>query len=241
MKKTKLLLLLFFPLSTFCSTIDSLKVVDTVKASKWNLGFSFSPDYCYRTLKSDAAIADLKEIRDTLEVPKFGYTFGVNIIYYFRKKIVLETGILFSDKGERTKKLTFQNLPAGQSPNYYAYNFHYYYLDIPLKVDYYLLTKKIKMYLTAGLSCNILLTQKTTLREGHDNTEVVRNASNVDTKPNRINVAVLFGAGLNYKVNEKLDLKVEPIYSRSITPINGAPIKSYLYSFGLNLGITHKF
>lgn len=240
MKKYLLLISFLLPYALFSITIDSIKTVDSIKNNKCEIGFSFSPDYSYRSLKSDASNQLIKEIRDTLEVPKFGYTAGINLLFHIHKKIVVETGLLFSDKGEKTKKTSFVNVTNDQLPTYYTYKYHYYYLDIPLKVNYYVLMGKLKIYLTAGISGNIFLTQKTTLLEGHDNKDTKRTSFTFNPEFNRFNLAFVAGAGINYKVSKRTDLKVEPIYRRSITPIDNFPIKVYLYSAGLNIGLTYK-
>ena len=240
MKNNFLFLLILLPYVLLSNTIDSTKSVDSTKNRKWEIGFSFSPDYSYRTLKSDADNQSLKEMRDTLEIPKFGFTTGINVVYHFNDRIVLETGLLFSDKGEKTKKTSFENVPSSQLPIYYTYKYHYLYLDIPLKVDYYLLTGKLKLFVTAGVSGNIFINQKTTLLQGHDNGDIQKNTTTFNPGFNRFNLAMIAGLGINYKLSSRMNLKVEPVYRRSLTSIANTPIKSYLYSTGLNMGISFK-
>ncbi len=214
------------------------KIVDTTKTSKFEMGISFSPMYCFRTLKSngDESSDLIKEMRDTLEIPKFGYTAGISIAYKLTEKINIETGAFFSDKGEKTKKYTLERLPYGQEAAQYSYNFHYYYLDIPLKVDYYFLNGKLKAYITAGGAANVLLFQKTTISITHANS-TEKTLTKTDNDFNRVNFSVMAGFGLSYPISKKTNLKLEPIYTRSITSIINAPVKGYLYSFGVTVGV----
>jgi opacity protein-like surface antigen len=243
MKRRIAIIFLFLPFVLLSQTNDTIKTkvspqkTDTLRKGKFEIGISFSPDYTYRKLKSDAQSKDIADIRDTMETAKFGYTAGLNLAYHINKRFVIETGLLFSDKGEKTKKVSFTNVPSGQLPIYYTYKYHYLYLDVPLKVDYYILTGKFKFYATAGVSGNIFLTQKTTLIQGHDNGDSESTVSTNSSGFNRINFAVLAGIGLDYPISNKLKLQIEPVYRLSVTSIVDAPIKSYLYSAGVNFGL----
>jgi hypothetical protein len=90
--------------------------------------------------------------------------------------------------------------------------------------------------LTAGLSANIFLYQKTTFFTHHQNSDTkVSTRSNDGFSP--LNISALAGCGINYPVSPKTTLLIEPIYRRSINSIIDAPVKSYLYSIGMNVGI----
>jgi opacity protein-like surface antigen len=222
------------PLASFCLPVDS------TKAKKIDIGFSYSSDYCYRTLKADASNKWIADSRNEMEIPKIGYTVGLNLAYKLNTKLVVEAGVLFSDKGEKTRKISYTESASGQSERYTIYKYHYNYLDIPIKVNYYFPIGKFKLYATAGVSTNIFLNEKITTVQGHSFSDAEKNTVNTYSKFSRINLSMLIGAGLNYNVSEKMFLKAEPIYTRSITSIVNAPVKSYLYSVGLNLGVYYK-
>jgi len=234
-----LTLLTIVPFTTFCQNIEA------IETEKISIGLTFSPDYCYRTLKPDASGILLAERRDTLEIPKFGCATGLNVALNINKRITLETGFLYSDKGEKTK--TYSPVwiaPTGQPdpalPTKITSIYHYIFLDIPIKVNYYLLTQRVKFFLTAGISPNIFLTQRTTsifdYTDGHSST----NTSSGNTGFAKINLTFTVGLGLGYDLTKKMYLKAEPTYRRSITSIVNAPIKGYLYSVGLNTGLYYK-
>lgn len=216
---------------------------DTTATKKHFIGFTFSPDYCYRTLKSNSSSQSMADYRDGVEIPKFGFTTGVNLKLKITKRFSFETAILLSDKGEKTENTSANGFiaPTNQVdpllPLYVRYNYHYMYFDIPIKANYYFLTKKTKIFLSAGVSSNVFLFQKagTVLEymDGHKE----RNSSFGNPGFSRINLALLAGFGFEYAFSDKLHLKIEPIFRHSITSIIDAPIKGYLYSVGMNSGI----
>jgi len=234
--KRLFILLAIFPLTAFCQNKDS------IGTKKISIGLTFSPDYCYRTLKPDASVKWVASGRDTLEIPKFGYTTGLNFALHINKRIALEAGFLFSDKGEKTKKYSLIWItPSGQPdptlPTKNTFIYHYIYLDIPIKADYYILTNRTKFYITAGVSPNIFITQKTTsileYSDGNSNTTTSSRRNGFD----KINLTVIAGFGFAYDLTKRIYFKLEPIYRRSISTIIDAPIKGYLYSAGLNAGV----
>ncbi|CAN5124463.1 hypothetical protein BH09BAC5_BH09BAC5_18900 [soil metagenome] len=232
--KLLLTFLTLFPLTTFCQSND------TTKTKRLSIGLTFSPDYCYRTLKPNASSKWIADIRDTLEIPKFGFSTGLSLLFQLNKRVALETGLQFSDKGEKQKPVTLiWGQPDPGLPTKNTFIYHYNYLDIPIKVDYYILTTRLKFFVSGGLSTNIFLFQKTTsileYSDGHTKTN-----NSTGGGLSRINFAVVAGLGINYDLTSRLTFKIEPIYRRSITSIVNAPIKGYLYSAGINTGIYFK-
>ncbi|HZY25308.1 MAG TPA: outer membrane beta-barrel protein [Bacteroidales bacterium] len=237
--KLLLTLLTLIPLTLFCQNPATPKKVE------FSIGLTFSPDYCYRTLKTDGSIAIYKwaaESRDTFEIPKFGYTTGLNFAVKFNKRFSLETGLLFSDKGEKTKRLSDLHAikPDSTMPTAVTFIYRYIYIDIPIKVNFYILTKRAKLFVMAGISPNIFLSQKTTsiieYRDGHKNTDNSWHHEGYTI----IDLTVIAGLGFSYDLSNKLSFSLEPTYRRSITPINDGGIRSYLYSIGLTTGLYYK-
>lgn len=78
------------------------------KQRRFSIGVNISPDCCYRTMtKNDKSISDsvwkfAKNLEDSIEKPKFGYTFGINLCYQITKRVYAEFGIQYSNKGYKT-------------------------------------------------------------------------------------------------------------------------------------------
>jgi hypothetical protein len=237
--KLVLTLWAILPLMVFCQNPDATKPI------KISLGISFSPDYCYRTLIPNASSKWIAEARDTFEIPTFGYTTGLNLALKISKRIILETGLLFSDRGEKTHKYSLFALDTlgqlnSEVPIKITYFFHYLYLEIPLKIKYCILNRRMKVFISGGISPNIFLTQKTRYiaeyLDGHTNTHTSTSSSDYRI----LNLSIIASAGMSYDVTSRLYFTIEPTYRRSIISIVDAPIKTFLYSIGLNTGLYYR-
>jgi hypothetical protein len=95
----------FILLLTFLSAITFGQ--NAKQENKVSIGYSFSPDYSFRTPKNgdgnnstDFAIKS----RDNIEKAKFGYTTGSHMTFHFSDLPGFETGVQFSNKGYKTKE-----------------------------------------------------------------------------------------------------------------------------------------
>lgn len=232
------LFLMLLPLFSLCQETESQK------ADRVSIGLIFSPDYSYRTLKSDDDGKWVADSRDTMEIHKFGYTTGLSLVYKLNSNIRFETGLLFSDKGEKTKPRTGLIVlePVAILPVKVRFIYSYNYLDIPFKINYLVSDKKLKLFITGGLSANIFLFQKTTsIIEYEDGTTERNTLTDRRRGFDRINLAFLVGFAAEYELSKRLRLHLEPVYRRSITSIISSPLKEYLFSAGVNTGVYYKF
>ena len=211
------LLVLVLPFRVFSQAADSSQ------SRKMDIGFNYSADYSYRNLTAAESNRSIVEMYDSIEQGRYGSTFGLNGIYSLSDKISLSLGVLFSDKGEKTKvalvdkKLSYLN--------------HYYYLDIPLKVNYFVFKKQI--YFTGGISSNLFL--KSATRDIDQNKTV-----NSNVTINKINMSYLGGIGINQQLSDSWYFKSEVLYRHSINPMMKAPINRYLYSVGISAGFFYQ-
>jgi hypothetical protein len=196
---------------------------DSIKSNKVSIGFNYSGDYSYRSLKATDSYKDIVEMYDSIEHAKYGSTFGISGIYSVSDKFSVSIGLLFADKGEKTKVLL--------GANTYTSKRYYYYLDIPVKADYFFY--KNSFYATVGVSPNIFLSSE--VKNLEENTKERDNS-----KFSTINVACIAGIGLCQQLSESWKFKSEIVYRRSLQSIMDSPIKRNLYSVGLNVGFVYK-
>ncbi len=226
MKISAVLLLVILPLLAFTQKSDSLK------GSKLDFGFTFSPEYCNSILKSTDDRQFLINILDTLETSKYGYTIGTDISFKLTDKISFASGILFSNWGENVKTVDATALKGITN--------HYYYLNLPLKLNYYAWSRreKIKFFMSGGLSANLFLTHKVSTQ--YTNSSMKGNAAG-NNNLSKLNFSANVGIGFDYIVSDNCYFKFETIYQQNFTPILNSPIKRFLFSIGPNIGFYFHF
>ena len=239
MKTYKILLfiLIVTPDFIFSQQMDSNKI------HPWSLGITFSPDFTYRNIYANKSYVGqvIGDFRDTTEIPRFGYTTGINLKRKMNNKISIKIGLLFADKGEQTIKrhLTFAT-PDPSNVTDVQFKYHYYFIDMPISIEYYLLNKKTKIFLTTGISFNyfIFYNQYSTLTyiDGHTSSKSQSQFGGYSF----VNISFLGGIGFSYQISKKISIELIPTYRRSITSIVNAPITGILYSAGINFGIYYR-
>ena len=227
MKKTLVILFTFISLVSIAQETTSL---DTTRLNKFQLGLTFSPDFNFRYLKADDNTEWISKIADSMEVPKYGYTTGFNFSYVLSNKIKLGTGIIFADHGEKTKStIELQTL---------NYTNHYYFLSVPVRLDYTLISKKIDVYATLGVSGNFFINHKTVMFEdGKKDPIQFTNDSDLQ----KFTIGGLDGIGMSAKLSTNWLFKTEVIYRQTIQSVSNGPVKKWLYSVGPNIGLYYSF
>ena len=250
MKKAVLLLFITVPFLTQGQESEASKTSEII------IGVGFSPDYSYRDLKHDGTetMKTIVALNNSVESAKFGYTAGIFIQFPLVDKLKLETGLYFADKGEQLivdgSTLTFGDMidprygfvyETAEPIETVTINHNYFYLDIPLELGYVIVDKKLKLSVTAGLALNTLVgyRQKSKTKYTDGSTKVSSN-NFTSANLNRFSLGFVGAISLDYPLGGRLGLKLEPTYRRSITAINNDPIKQYLYSVGLSVGLTYK-
>lgn len=211
---------------------------------KFSFGVNFSPDYSYRSLHSNNPDNDfvMNQLNDW-EVPAFGFTTGLSVRYLANEKFEFESGIQFSDKtynfdvnnDDYITPNDGLNQPDDPAiPDRSVTRNHFYYLGVPVKLNYYFLQKRIRMYVSAGVSTDFFLDDKSkSFMKFSDGTEIRETFEN-DYDYNKISLTGLAGFGAETKLSQRFGIRVEPVFRYSFTPLVAAPMKGYLYSAGLN-------
>lgn len=241
MKKTLYAFLFLFPigLSAQDSTLKTLK--------HWNIGYTVSPDYCYRIVKSDGSVTmnNIVTFRNENEVPQFGITSGFNVGYFFTKHFTIETGINYSNRGYRTKYFSDFISPSGIPdpfiPTKINYIYNYNFIDIPLKINFVAGKKKLQFIASAGISTNFLLFLKETRIAEYSDGRKITSYPKPQTGFDFSDLTILLSAGTDINLTNKLNLRIEPTYRYSLGIKQTSPIKEHLWSAGLNFGLYLKF
>jgi hypothetical protein len=215
------------------------------KPKKFSFGVNFSPDYSYRSLHSNNPDHDfaVNQLNDW-EVPAFGFTTGLSVLYLANEKFEFESGIQFSDKTYNfdVNKDDFVTPDNGlyqpddpAIPERAVTKNHFYYLGVPIKLNYYFLQKQIRMYVSAGVSADFFLDDKSkSFMKFSDGSEIRETFEN-DYEYKKISMTGLAGIGAETKFSQRFGIRVEPVFRYSFTPLLDGLMKMNLYSAGLNL------
>jgi hypothetical protein len=229
------------PLFIAVITLTALTVKSQDSKNKLFIGFNFSPDYNFRGIKSngDGFLGDdfIKQRNDN-EIAKFGYTTGVSIGLQVSKKVVLETGVQFANMGYKTKNQTFSfETPNLGLPTKVQFIYAYQYINIPIKARVTFGEKRLRLASSIGFNTSFLTTlkQTTILEEANGQTN---KSSKSDKRGYRtVGIMPFVGVGVNYALNQKLQLFAEPTFRYGLIRTTSSPVKENLWNAGLNMGV----
>lgn len=230
MKQLLPIFLLFPAFTAFNQTAETAH-----HRSLW-LGLSFSPDLAYRTTASQNDIVE--GTYDKIEIPKSGYSGGVNVVFEMDQQIELEGGIQYSWKGFRTKE---QQFTAGQPNDPFLpasgwFEHRYPYIDVPVKLNYKPF-KNGKFFFTGGLIGHIYLQssiKSVYIYSDGRKTEMVQFST--DDGYETFTAGIVAGFGRDFYLGKNSKFRVEPLFRHMFLPIHGGSVKYYLWSAGLNVG-----
>ncbi len=207
------------------------------------IGISFSPDYNYRKLKNNDGSSSSDFVinsRNEQEKGKFSVTTGLTLIARLSKKLELQTGLLYSDKGHRIPKHALDYAPRPGEPTHIKSQTSFNYLDIPLKLNFISGSGHIKFIAGAGLTVNILLNESelVTLFYGDGSEKELRQSDQFEYK--KFNLSSVISAGVEFKLTENFFLRTEPTFRYGLLKIIDLPVTAYLWNVGLNVGVYYK-
>lgn len=221
---------------TYCQS--NIGEIPAVNNKRFQIGIIVSPDVNFRTIKNNDGSATSKMIidqRNTREIAKPGYTAGLNVSYKIKKMVELETGIQYSFKGFQTKMYEVNSViedPVIPDKAKFINNFHY--ADIPVKANFKIGKNRLSFFAGIGLTTNIFISEiQTSILVYSDHTERKTYPTNIEYK--RINVSPTISFGIDYNIDERSNLRIEPIFRYGVLKIIDTPVAGYLYNGGINI------
>jgi hypothetical protein len=251
MKNIPLLLLTFIVINVYGQGQE--KENKDIVFNRIQIGVNFSPDLNYRTLKNNDGSTNSDQViklRNENETVKPGYTVGLNFIYNFNKNIGIETGIQYSNKGYQRKLQDFiygdfidpkygfigSSNPPENMPIQLTTIFNYYYIDIPLKINFIFGMRKIRIITSVGITANLFVKETYTSIFYYDDATTTRKTYNLSYYDyNSLNISPLISLGIDYKINKSMNLRLEPTFRYGILKIIDHPVTAYLWNTGLNI------
>jgi hypothetical protein len=150
---------------------------------------------------------------------------GLNVCYDFKSWLGAEIGVQYASRGynRSIQELVYEDMTIVKVRG--SEDFHY--VDIPMKVNFTLGKSKVRFFSSVGIAPNFLIKYeiKSTL---FDEDKTYKTRHNYTSKMNRINVSPLVSVGIDWKVNSKMNLRVEPTFRYGlINTFNGTTMNIF--------------
>lgn len=232
MKQSITIILIVLSINGFSQREESLW-------NRFSIGLNYSPNYCFRTLQASKAYQPIIDARK-VEKPAFGFNSGVLIEYDFLECLSIRSGIQYSQQTFQLKNIDVTSI-LGEIKGKADVKYFFDYLEIPVNVNYTFFQKQLSIYAIGGLSINLFISDKSKRKiefiDGH--TEEHTGETNWGNFKSPI-YATILGFGCKYNLNQKFNVRIEPIFRYSLQPIVDAPIEQHQYSIGGQFGIYMK-
>ncbi len=213
---------------------------ETKPIQKILIGYNFSPDYNFRTLKNNdgSSSSDLViKSRNDIEISKFGYTTGLNVCINFSQQVGFETGIQFSNKGYKTKNQDLIYFPPNPGlPTKAKTIYSYQYIGIPFIAKFSAGKSKVRFLSSAGFMTNFLLNVKQTTTYEYSDGKTEEKAQSTTSGFKKVDISPLISVGIDYTLNNKIHLIAAPTFRYGVIKTKDAPVTEKLWNAGLNIG-----
>lgn len=220
---------------------------DLFNSKGFKIGINFSPELGYRTLiigdTSNIHIDDLKRDRDNWEKPTFLFTTGLFSEYRFNKLLSVKLGVHYTQKGLLSKTLGVgQGFYEGSNDEYIIYKHTYHHIGIPVSASFYLFnSSKVELFASLGGQFDFLFYGSwiSRLKLSGEEEKIISQQEKIkkenDAGYNKFFPSVTASIGMDWKIGEKSTLRIEPIYRRTLTPLDNSELITYHYNLGMNI------
>lgn len=209
-------------------------------------------DHTDRLLINSSNNAIVKGIFDNRQVEEGKYNFQAGLIfdYKWNEKIWFQSGFKLSSVGYFDRKFTDLLWPSEVDvvtgaytrdpslPHESRLHYDYWMLTIPVRVKYFFKTGRLKPYAMAGVAAGYYTGTRAT-----EVTDVYKRSNFfVVDQFRKINMSIDLGIGLQWMWMEDFGLFLQPSARYYFTRLVAkAPIKEYLYAFGVEAGFVKYF
>ncbi|MEO7445259.1 MAG: outer membrane beta-barrel protein [Ferruginibacter sp.] len=234
----KLLPLIFLSLLSITTYSQNNK-----QGIKISLGFSFSPDYSYRTLQNgngSSSSGTVITVRDDIELARVSFTSGLNLNFGFSSRFSLQTGLQYADKGYKTKQQDlFYIFPEPGLPDKAKYKYTYRYFGIPVYAKFSFGCRRARFITGVGVTANFLLSEKQITTLGYPDGNTKKSSTTNTYSFNKSDFTPQVSMGIQYALSKKIHLLAEPTYRFSLIKTKDEPVVEKLWTAGLVLGFRY--
>jgi len=237
-KKLSLYLLLTF--IVFAGITNAQKLEN----NKWEITVNSSLNFSYRQLidkNNGAANEAIIQERNEAEIWKETMSFSTVLSYKIWNKLKVGSGLEFMNLGWKTRKMPLISLVPGPSvPEAVKYYQHFYFLGIPLNVEYEIPAGKVSSIFSIELVPSRLLAERYNSTVYYSD-RVEHNTSSSPEEFKSWNLFSGLSIGGTYALSENAKLIVDLNSRLSIMDIIEAPISAKHVYCGLRIGYRTSF
>jgi hypothetical protein len=233
-------------------SVTSLSAQDTIPGleepayrpgGRFYTGGFISPDLSYSTIpRANSGMPAIKNYQSNYDVSKFSVTVGLEGMYQINQHLALTLGVQYSGKGGKTTEIEYGPSPVAGDPVSMYYVYDYRYIDVPLRLDFYFTRRKVSPFITAGVSTNFFVNQRTNVFGIDKNDEAIEYSSSSTSGFSAVTPQLQVGAGIDIALKNSR-IRIFPIYRLAITDTklretyaySTATVNGKLYSFGLGI------
>ena len=236
--------------------------------SKWSVGFSVNPMICatFNTTTSNAIVPgtnqSFKAYNDSIKGKEsyrlnvLSATFWFN--YSLNRKWEIQAGIGYMEVGFQRNQTNikfddqlYPGIGSGKLEELTSvsrnidYNYRFQYLHLPLLFNYHIKRSgdfRINYSLTGGLAVDVLLKHKMTANLDFDlNGQHTFNIDSTGYNGRLFALNIILGGRIDYKIDKKLTLMVQPVFGFYPISVSSVPISVYPFYFTVHTGLVYEF
>jgi hypothetical protein len=224
-------------------TIPGLEEPANRPGGRFYTGGFISPDLSYSTItRENTGMPAIKNYQSNYDIPKFSVTVGLEGMYQINQHLALTLGVQYSGKGGKTTEIEYGSSPVASDPVSMYYVYDYRYIDVPLRLDVYFTRGKVSPFITAGVSTNFFINQRTNVFGIDENNGDVEFSSSSTSGFSAVTPQLQVGAGIDIALKHSR-IRIFPIYRFALTDTklgetyaySTATVNGKLYSIGLGI------
>ena len=217
--------------------------------SSWDIiaGVDYSNRFLYAS--SDSGLRDRLPDLNEFNQGKINWRLGGNYNKRLSENTYLKTGLRLASVGYVYKTGDIQwgsehNGNGGYEPDpdleSIRFSYDYWFMELPIAIRFEKNNNKLSPFLEVGISPSIYLASLLTKKLDTPKETVLKREN--DSAPiNNFQLVSTFAFGANYNYTEKLQLFAQPTFRFHLTQLFRTPIKTHLYSAGLEMGVRWRY
>lgn len=224
-------------------TIPGIEAPAYRPAGRFYTGGFISPDISYsRIERQNTGTRTIKNYQPNYDLSKFSVTVGLEGMYQINHHLALTLGVQYSGKGGKTKEIEYDPSPIASDPVSMYYVYDYRYIDVPIRFDVYFTRRKVAPFITAGVSTNFFINQRTEVFGIDENDEAMQLSSSSVSGFSSVTPQLQVGAGIDIALKYSR-IRIFPIYRIALSDTklretyvySTATANGRLYSIGLGI------